>query len=113
MFIDEIFCWLIYDLFMRKKDCLRIFIFCLSIKICVDIYIVFLMVLDNFVMEFVNMFYLCIFENVKEIIREDMNDDNGNIRVLIVISVVGMGVNYKGVNNVVYYSFFKDMDSFV
>lgn len=71
------------------------------------------MVLDNFVMEFVNMFYLCIFENVKEIIREDMNDDNGNIRVLIVISVVGMGVNYKGVNNVVYYSFFKDMDSFV
>lgn len=95
MFIDEIFGWLIYDLFMRKKDCLRIFIFCLSIKICVDIYIVFLMVLDNFVMEFVNMFYLCIFENVKEIIREDMNDDNGNIRVLIVISVVGMGVNYK------------------
>lgn len=111
--IDETFGWLTHDLSTRKKDCPRTLIFCSSIKICADIYTAFLMVLDNSVMEFVNMFHSCTSENVKETIREDMNDDNGNIRVLIATSAAGMGVNYKGVNNVVHYSPPKDMDSFV
>lgn len=109
--IDETFGWLTQDLSTRKKDCPRTLIFCSSIKICADIYTAFLMVLDNSVMEFVNMFHSCTSENVKETIREDMNDDNGHIRVLIATSAAGMGVNYK--NNVVHYSPLKDMDSFV
>lgn len=42
-----------------------------------------------------------------------MNDENGNIRVLIATSAAGMGVNYKGSSNVVHYSPPKDIDSFV
>ena len=70
------------------------------------------MALDKSIMEFVNMFHSCTSENVKEKIRQDMNDENGN-GFLITTSAAGMGVNYKGINNVVHYSPPKDMDSFV
>ena len=36
------------------------------------------MALDKSIMEFVNMFHSCTSENVKEKIRQDMNDENGN-----------------------------------
>lgn len=111
--IEETFNWLLKELSVKKKDCTRTLIFCSSIKICADIYTAFLMVLDKSVMEYVNMFHSCTSENVKEKIRQDMNDEIGCIRVLIATSAAGMGVNYRGVNNVVHYSPPKDMDSFV
>lgn len=42
-----------------------------------------------------------------------MSVESGNIRVLVVISVVGMGVNFRSVKYVINYGFFKDMDGFV
>lgn len=50
---------------------------------------------------------------MKDVIREDMEKIDGYIRVFIVISVVGMGVNYKSVNNIIYYGLFKDLDGFI
>ncbi|XP_056001114.1 ATP-dependent DNA helicase RecQ-like [Ostrea edulis] len=111
--IEVTFGWLLKDLSLEKKDCTRTLVFCSSIKTCADIYTAFLMVLDKSVMEYVNMFHSCTSETVKEKIRQDMNDENGTIRVLIATSAAGMGVNYKGINNVVHYGPPKDMDSFV
>ncbi|XP_061191020.1 ATP-dependent helicase wrn-1-like [Saccostrea echinata] len=111
--IEVTFGWLLKDLSLKKKDCTRTLIFCSSIKICADVYTAFLMVLDKSVMEYVHMFHSCTSENVKEKIREDMSDENGNIRVLIATSAAGMSVNYRGINNAVHYSPPKDMDSFV
>lgn len=59
------------------------------------------------------MYYFKILELIKEDIKLDLDDLNGNIRVLVVISVVGMGVNFKGVYYVINYGFLKDMDVFV
>lgn len=51
------------------------------------------------------MYYFKILELIKEDIKLDLDDLNGNIRVLVVISVVGMGVNFKGVYYVINYGF--------
>lgn len=59
------------------------------------------------------MYYFKILELIKEDIKLDLDDLNGDIRVLVVISVVGMGVNFKGVYYVINYGFLKDMDVFV
>lgn len=59
------------------------------------------------------MYYLKIIDDVKKLVKEDMNSENGKIWVLIVISVVGMGVNFKGVKYIVNYGCFRYMDIFV
>ena len=76
--IEVTFGWLLKELSEKKTDSTRTLIFGSSIKICADIYTIFFMVLDKSIMEFVNMFHSCTSENVKEKIRQDMNDENGN-----------------------------------
>ena len=48
---------------------------------------------------------------MKETLREDMNQENGKIRILITTSAAGMGVNFKGVQNVLNFGPPKDMDT--
>lgn len=52
------------------------------------------------------MFYSKISEKVKDKIRKDMNID-GIIRIFVCINVVGMGVNFYGVNNIIYFNLFR------
>lgn len=42
----------------------------------------------------------------------DMVED-GYIWILICINFVGMGVNFYGVNNIIYYGLLREMDIFV
>ena len=42
-----------------------------------------------------------------------MNQENGKIGILIATSAAGMGVNFKGVQNVLNFGPPKDMDTFV
>ena len=46
------------------------------------------------------MFHSKTIEQVKENIKTDMQNPDGRIRVLTATSAAGMGVNYKGVNNI-------------
>lgn len=50
-------------------------------------------------------------EPVKEMIRHDMQNPNGNIRVLVCTNAAGMGVNYPGVNFVVNYGPPREMNT--
>uniref|UniRef100_A0A8W8NIF3 DNA 3'-5' helicase n=1 Tax=Magallana gigas TaxID=29159 RepID=A0A8W8NIF3_MAGGI len=50
---------------------------------------------------------------VKDEIREDMENKDGHIRVLIATSAAGMGVNYKSVKNIIHYGPPKDLDGFI
>lgn len=52
-------------------------------------------------------------ELIKEDIKLDLDDPNGDIRVLVATSAAGMGVNFKGVYHVINYGPPKDMDAFV
>lgn len=56
--------------------------------------------------EFVNMYYSNILEYVKEKNCIDMGSDLGKICVLICMNVVGMGVNFKNLNNVIYMGYY-------
>lgn len=50
---------------------------------------------------------------VKETIKLEMNNPNGNVRILIATSAAGMDVNFSNLNQVINYGPPKDMDSFV
>ncbi|KAK3106908.1 hypothetical protein FSP39_002651 [Pinctada imbricata] len=64
-------------------------------------------------MDYVQMFHSKITEDVKDDIRKDMEKEDGHIRVLIASSAAGMGVNFKGLYEVIKYGPPKDMDAFV
>lgn len=58
------------------------------------------------------MYYSKILGNKKDEIWMDMVED-GYIWILICINFVGMGVNFYGVNNIIYYGLLREMDIFV
>lgn len=48
-------------------------------------------------LEHIEMYHSKTTNDVKELVKEDVNSENGKIRVLIATSAAGMGVNFKGV----------------
>lgn len=62
--------------------------------------------------EYFEMYYSKILDIKKDEIWMDMVED-GYIRILICINFVGMGVNFYGVNNIIYYGLLREMDIFV
>lgn len=59
------------------------------------------------------MLHSCTTDQVKDAIRQDMENKDGHIRVLIATSAAGMGVNHKSVDNVIHYGPPKDLDGFI
>ena len=90
----------------------RHIVFCPSIKLCAEVYSTFRIHVPER-MEYVQMFHSCTTDAVKDALREDMEKENGKIRILIATSPVGMGVNYKGLNNILHYGPPKDLDAFI
>ena len=111
--LSSTFSWLIEAVRLEKQQTGRVLVFCPSIKLCGELYTLFRMELDESTLSHVDMYHSCTTENVKEKIRNDMEQSNGNIRILIATSAAGMGVNYKSVNQIVHWGPPKDMDSFV
>ncbi|XP_048763913.1 probable ATP-dependent DNA helicase RecS [Ostrea edulis] len=107
--IADLFLFLVRLLKEKKELCERYIIFCPSIKLCGDVFSAFKMEKT----QNIDMYHSKTIETVKENIKQDMQDENGKIRVLIATSAAGMGVNFKGVNNVIHFGPPKDMDSFV
>lgn len=62
--------------------------------------------------EYFEMYYSKILDNKKDDIWMDMVED-GYIWILICINFVRMGVNFYGVNNIIYYGLLREMDIFV
>lgn len=108
--ISDIFSWVIDELNSRKKNAQRIVIFCESIKDCAVLYTIFRRKCDA---SLVQMFHSKTAEHIKEKIHIDMESDDGQIRVLISTNAVGMGVNFKGLHNVVHYGPPCDLDTLV
>lgn len=64
-------------------------------------------------LEHIEMYHSKTTNDVKKLVKEDMNSENGKIRVIIATSAAGMGVNFKGVKYTVNYGCPRDMDTFV
>lgn len=105
------FRWLIKLLCEQKGATTRHIIFCKSINDCVRVNTAFRLSVGK--SQHFNMYHSHTPENVKEIIKTDFADSSGIIRVLICTNSAGMGVNFKGVNNVINYGPAQDLDTFV
>lgn len=110
--ISVTFSWLIDMVMDQGGECPRHIIFCPSIKLCADVYFAFKVSLNKCI-NYIEMFHSCTTDQVKDAIREDMENKDGHIRVLIATSAAGMGVNYKSVNNIIHYGPPKDLDGFI
>ena len=110
--LDEVFYFVVQLLQEKKNSCPRIIIFCTSINSCGQIVTMLRLNLHDEI-KYVQMYHSKIPESIKDEIKLDLDNPDGNIRVLIATSAAGMGVNFKGVYNVINYGPPKDMDSFV
>ena len=108
----DVFYFLIHLLKEKKENCERFLIFCPSIKLCSQVFTMFRLELNSEI-KHIEMYHSKTTENMKERIKHVMDDPNGITRVLIATSAAGMGVNLKGVNNVINFGPPKDMDGFV
>lgn len=109
---EEVFGWLIDEFEVKKDVFLRYIIF---VEFIIDVFKIYLICwkwigIDK--SEIYEMFYSKIVEGKKEYIRFDMIKE-GNIWILICMNLVGMGVNFYGVYNVIYYGFLREMDILV
>lgn len=110
--LDEVFYFIIRLLKDKKELCPRFLIFCTSINACGQIVSSLRLHLHDDI-KYVHMYHSKTPEVIKEEIKVDLDNPDGNIRVLVATSAAGMGVNFKGVYHVINYGPPKDMDSFV
>ncbi|KAK3104602.1 hypothetical protein FSP39_005949 [Pinctada imbricata] len=110
--LEDIFHFILSKLKQHQHKCPRVIIFCTSINTCGQI-VTMLRINLGKEMDYVQMFHSKITEDVKDDIRKDMEKEDGHIRVLIATSAAGMGVNFKGLYEVINYGPPKDMDAFV
>lgn len=85
---------------------MRIIIYCNNICDVLKLYCyIILEVLDS--VFFCEMFYFEILDVKKEKILDDFCNEYGLLRIVIVISVFGMGIYIIGINNVILYGVLK------
>ncbi|XP_062606926.1 probable ATP-dependent DNA helicase RecS [Saccostrea cucullata] len=106
--ISDTFEWLIETLNRDKINTPRHVVFCNSIKDCALLYSTFLRKCDS---SMLHMFHSKIAEHVKDKILVDMESEEGQIRVLFCTNAAGMGVNFKGLHNIIHYGPPRDLDS--
>ena len=96
----------------KGKNCERQVIFCATISDCSKVYQAFV---GKFGIKNIHfqMYHSQTNDRVKERIRSDMGEDDGDIRVLICTNAAGMGVNLKNVHNVVHYGLPRELDTFI
>lgn len=106
------FSFLITTVKKEKEKCPRYIVFCTSIKTCGELFSMFRMELKDDI-QYLHMYHSKTPDPVKETIKLEMNNPNGNVRILIATSAAGMDVNFSNLNQVINYGPPKDMDSFV
>lgn len=114
--LEDTFFFLIMTLKEKKELCDRYLIFCPAFRTCSKLYTMFRIMFNKEniqLLEHIEMYHSKTTDDVKKLVKEDMNSENGKIRVLIATSAAGNGVNFKGVKYTVNYGCPRDMDTFV
>lgn len=109
--LQDTFKWLINNLETNSVNTARQLIFCKTIADCSRVYSMLMQTLPITLHGCVNMFHSCTPQVVKDTIRQDMENKDGDIRVLIATNAAGMGVNYAAVSSVITYGPPQDMDT--
>ena len=110
--MEDMFWWLIEMIRTKKRNCPRYLVFCKTIKDCSSVCSTLKINLPESLHDLFDMYHSMTEEEVKDIIRTDMAQANGEIRVLICTSSAGMGVNFKNVQDIVHFGPPMDIDTF-
>lgn len=109
--IPNSFTWLIDELKENNVNSKRVIIYCKSIRQCTKFFNFFKMELGNALYcegkpkharyRLVGMYHSSTDEDIKRIVSQSLNEENGYVRVVIATSALGMGVDVKGLHLVI------------
>lgn len=110
---SEIFHWLCESLLKKQMSAERVIIFCQSRRHCSELYSAFSSYLPQSFHQYFNMFHTNTENDIQEEIAKDFSMPDGKIRVLFATIAFGLGIDVKGVHNVIMYGCPSDIDDYV
>ena len=106
------FSWIIEDLKKHLQACPKTIIFCTSFKECGEVYDTFSDIMPDTFTTYYAMYHSKTPERIKEQVLSDIVT-NGNIRVVIATSALGMGINIPDIQRITHYGAPQDIESYV
>jgi hypothetical protein len=110
--LDVTFGWIIEDLKQHLEACPKTIIFCTSFKECGELYDTFSDILPDSFTAYYAMYHSKTPERIKEQVLSDIVAD-GNIRIVIATSALGMGINIPDIQRIIHYGAPQDIESYV
>ncbi len=120
--LRDYFGWLIHDLGLKQEETTRTIIYCQTIKQCAMLYAIFRELLGKHIFVgneedprnvLVEMLHSCTPVANKENILQSFQLERGTIRVLIATIAFGMGVDCKGVHNIIHIGPPKNIEAYM
>ena len=121
--VIEYFDWLLCMLKSNGIQCDRTIIYCQTVNQCSTLFSIFSAILGSKIYihndkpnpkeRLLEMMHARTPDSVKEIVLNSMADNNGHIRVLICTIAFGMGVDAKGVRNIINFGPSRNLESYV
>ena len=111
--LDEMFQWIL-DLFSSSvTEIPKTIIYCRSLKDCGEIYSLFDEVATNSQAKVVTMYHSKTPEQIKQKVLSSLLEENGDCRIVIATSALGMGVNIPNIRQIIHYGAPSDLESYV
>lgn len=111
--LDETFQWML-DLFsFPVAEIPKTIIYCRSLKDCGEMYSLFDEVAANSQVPVVTMYHSKTPEQIKQRVLSSLLDENGDCRIVIATSALGMGVNIPNIRQIIHYGAPSNLESYV
>lgn len=111
--LDETFEWIL-DLF---SSCIaeipKTIIYCRSLKDCGEIYSLFDEIATHSEAPVVSMYHSKTPEQIKQKVLSSLLEEDGDCRIVIATSALGMGVNIPNIRQIIHYGAASDLESYV
>lgn len=111
--LDETFKWIL-DLF---SSCIaeipKTIIYCRSLKDCGEIYSLFDEIATHSEAPVVSMYHSKTPEQIKQKVLSSLLEEDGDCRIVIATSALGMGVNIPNIRQIIHYGAPSDLESYV
>ena len=109
---EVIFACIIEELEKKRKEMERIIVFCRSHRHCREMYSTVSNRHPN-LKKYIAMFHSTTEESAKENVIQSFDHEHGEVRILFATIAFGMGINVKGVNNIIHLGPPSDLDDYL
>ena len=111
--LDETFKWIL-DLFSSSvAEIAKTIIYCRSLKDCGEIYSLIDEIATHSEAPVVSMYHSKMPEQIKQRVLSSLLEENGDCRIVIATSVLGMGVNIPNIRQIIHYGAPPDLETCV